>query len=321
MADEITKTSDTFSVDIINELVTAKLPNQLVLENMGALFVDVDGKIKNEGGQVLAIPTNRFPNRKWQRLSDSASLETRKIEQVAGYAPVIRRGNAYAIKDIAELSASTFKQKTLNQSVADGMSVEVAMNMQQLGFLVLNGAIRGSGLNNVYDAGGNISVDAIIQSKKLLGDNGRNLKYAAFHSAQVAKLVADGVVEFKDAQTELGLIAVTGRIPTVAGVIIYETDDVPFDSATGKYTGFLFSDNSIYLGFQKDFNLEKERDTLAKADIISYDINFVYAPLGISYKNTAPNNPEDADLADPNNWELYYELSKQVGIVALESVE
>jgi hypothetical protein len=52
---------------------------------------------------------------------------------------------------------------------------------------------------------------------------------------------------------------------------------------------------------------------------MSYDINFIYAPLGISWKTTAPLNPSDTDLADPNNWELYYELSKNVTVVGIET--
>lgn len=318
MADEQVKLSDIIDPEVVGELVATQFPNELVLAQTGAMIVDENPNIKSEGGQRLLIPKWKLGNRTWQRLTDSTSLESRKIQAASGYGVVVRRGNAYAVRDLATIVSA----QDPNLEISGSLSAEVAVNMQSTFFTVLEGAATALGTSNIFDATAEttktMTVENIVKAKAKLGDKQNTLSVLVCHSKQFSDLFLQGVVEYKNAQNQLGLASITGDLPTVAGLIIAVTDDVPVTAGSpNTYDAFLLGKGALYLGYQRDFNFETDRDITAKLNIMSYDLHFLPMLNGTSYKDGSPLNPADADLISSANWELFYDNAKSVKAVKL----
>lgn len=308
-----TKIADIIDPEIVAELVATQYADASVLLTSGAVRTDTNGQIK-EGGQRILIPRWNRASAAWQELSESTSLTTKKVTAASEYGVVVRRGDAFSVLDTAKIVSA----QDPNAELARQISMDVGYNVDSTFISLLKGAIPTATNQYDYSGTGTIVEDAVMTAKGKAGDKMGELKVFACHSKVYTDLLKRNVVQFKDAQNDLGLTILTGQIPTYLGMIVLVSDKLTVVSGTPtKYHSLLLGMEALYNGVQSDFNLEMDRDILAKEDLISYDIHFVPHLVGMSWKSTSPLNPTDANIETAGNWELKASSAKLVRAIRL----
>jgi len=157
------------------------------------------------------------------------------------------------------------------------------------------------------------AVDAIYK----LGDNADKLTGFAMHSATVAKLTKDDLIE---------TIPPSEGKPAVRmflGKPVIVDDSLPVNTDTGVYTTYIFGAGAFGWGEGgAPVPVETARDALAGDDILVHRRHFILHPRGVAFKNADLSDgkggtnatPSNGNLADPQNWERVYE-PKNVRIV------
>jgi len=151
------------------------------------------------------------------------------------------------------------------------------------------------------------AVDAIYK----LGDNADKLTGFAMHSATVAKLTKDDLIE--TIPPSEGKPAVR----TFLGKPVVVDDSLPVDTGTGVYTTYIFGAGAFGWGEGgAPVPVETARDALAGDDILIHRRHFILHPRGVAFQNAVVTGatPSNAELATYTNWKRVYE-SKNVRIV------
>jgi hypothetical protein len=149
------------------------------------------------------------------------------------------------------------------------------------------------------------AVDAIYK----LGDNADKLTGFAMHSATVAKLTKDDLIE--TIPPSEGKPAVR----TFLGKPVVVDDSLPNNN--GVYTTYIFGAGAFGWGEGgAPVPVETARDALAGDDILVHRRHFILHPRGVKFLNASVTGatPKNVDLANHLNWKRVYE-SKNVRIV------
>jgi len=201
---------------------------------------------------------------------------------------VIRKGGLYGVDKIVKLAGlknpmDYFAEQFSNLMLKANMETQIA---------VLTGAIPSANINN--QTGVSVS-EAIIQAtKQKLVDMASDLKYFVCHSAIYATLEAGGKITWQPASQVLPVLAGannsqvidarTGMVPTIAGMIIVQSDKCTYSSP--DYFSFLLGEKSMGLFYQQTVNFDTDRDISLKEDYISPDFDFVMPVYGVDYTKT-----------------------------------
>jgi hypothetical protein len=149
------------------------------------------------------------------------------------------------------------------------------------------------------------AVDAIYK----LGDNADKLTGFAMHSATVAKLTKDDLIE--TIPPSEGKPAVR----TFLGKPVVVDDGLPNDN--GVYTTYIFGAGAFGWGEGgAPVPVETARDALAGDDILIHRRHFILHPRGVAFQNAVMDGatPSNDELANPLYWKRVYE-PKNVRIV------
>jgi hypothetical protein len=152
--------------------------------------------------------------------------------------------------------------------------------------------------------GGNTFIDAVQK----MGDAKDSLTAIVMHSAVEAYLAKQQLIEYVQ---EAGQSI---RIPTFLGKRVIVDDAMPFDTATGTASAYLFGSGALAWGNGSHPNIigtEVDRDSLASSGedfLINRNI-FILHPRGVKFTEAAVTDvfPTNAELANGSNWELVYE--------------
>jgi hypothetical protein len=149
------------------------------------------------------------------------------------------------------------------------------------------------------------TVDALYK----LGDANQRLTGFAMHSATVAKLTKDDLIE---------TIPGSEGKPTIKYFLskpVVEDDGLPVSS--GVYTTYIFGAGAFGWGEGgAPVPTETARDALSGDDILVNRRHFILHPRGVAFQNNQVSGPtpSNTELADYRNWVRVYE-SKNVRIV------
>ena len=150
-------------------------------------------------------------------------------------------------------------------------------------------------------------MDAIYK----LGDSADKLTGFAMHSATVAKLTKDDLIEtIRPSEGKPAVKLFLGK-PVIVD------DGLPVVTETGIYTTYIFGAGAFGWGEgSAPVPTETARDALAGDDILIHRRHFLLHPRGVRFKNAsvAGATPSNAELAKPANWVRVYE-PKNVRIV------
>lgn len=173
-----------------------------------------------------------------------------------------------------------------------------------------------------------LTAATIMRAKNKLGERGSALTVLAAHSAVINYLSVIGMLTFSTSSLSTGGavtwggggVGITSTDMTAFGGFRVVMDDMlepTIDGTNGdKYPVYLFAPGVIRQGIQRDFRIRYGENILSFQDVLAADWHGGMGIMGVSW-NSADDNPEDADLADPANWTLAYDTPKLVPAVKM----
>ena len=272
-------------------------------------------RLASSGGKLINMPFWEDLTGDDEVLSDTDALTVGKITAAQDVAALLTRGRAWSVNDLAKALSGDDPMAAIGDLVAaywarrfnviliktlDGIfghdDTEMDTNQHDIS--------AGAGEAAVIDA--RTAVDAIYK----LGDNADKLTGFAMHSATVAKLTKDDLIE--TIPPSEGKPAVR----TFLGKPVVVDDGLPV-SGDGVYTTYIFGAGAFGWGEGgAPVPVETARDALAGDDILIHRRHFILHPRGVAFQNAsvAGATPSNIELTNYQNWKRVYE-PKNVRIV------
>jgi hypothetical protein len=256
-----------------------------------------------KGGTTVAMPFWKDLTGAEEVLSDVVPLGVDKITTGQDIAVLHARGKAWGVNDLAEALSGDDPMEQIGALVGDFWQ----RRWQALLISTLQGVFASASMaGNVHDISAAAAPDNIISANTIvdamykLGDASQRLTAFAMHSATVAVLVKQQLIDFQlDAEGK-------PTLPFYMGKRVIEDDGMPVNA--GVYTSYLFGAGAIgYADGGAPTPTETDRDSLAGEDILINRRHFVMHPRGIAWVGTATGvSPTNAELAIGTNWNRRY---------------
>jgi hypothetical protein len=315
----VTKTiiSDVIVPEVFNPYVIQRTAELSAFYQSGiiARTPELD-RLASSGGKLLNMPFWEDLTGADEVLSDSTALTVGKIGSDKDVATLLARGRAWSVNDLAKALSGDDPMAAIGDLVADYW----ARRFQTILIKTLDGVFGNTATQmdtNKHDISGapDAEDDDVISAKTAvdaiykLGDNADKLTGFAMHSATVAKLTKDDLIE---------TIPPSEGKPAVRmflGKPVIVDDSLPVSN--GVYTTYIFGAGAFGWGEGgAPVPVETARDALAGDDILVHRRHFILHPRGVAFQNTVVTGatPSNDELANPQNWKRVYE-SKNVRIV------
>ena len=315
----VTKTiiSDVIVPEVFNPYVIQRTAELSAFYQSGiiARTPELD-RLASSGGKLLNMPFWEDLTGDDEVLSDSTALTVGKITADQDVAALLTRGRAWSVNDLAKALSGDDPMAAIGDLVAEYW----ARRSQAILIKILDGIFSHAttGMDtNKHDISGSATAedDDVISAKTAvdaiykLGDNADKLTGFAMHSATVAKLTKDDLIE---------TIPPSEGKPAVRmflGKPVIVDDSLPVSN--GVYTTYIFGAGAFGWGEGgAPVPVETARDALAGDDILVHRRHFILHPRGVAFQNTVVTGatPSNDELANPQNWKRVYE-PKNVRIV------
>lgn len=264
-----------------------------------------------KGGTAIAMPFWKDLTGAEEILSDTTPLGVDKITSAQDIAVIHARGKAWGVNDLAKALSGDDPMAEIGNLVADFW----ARRWQVMLISILKGIFASGDLaSNISDISGAtgdaavISGDTTVDALYKLGDASNRLTGFAMHSATVATLVKQGLIDFvNDAEGN-------PTLPQYMGKVVIEDDSMPVTS--GVYTSYLFGQGALGYGEgNAPVPTETDRDSLQGEDILINRRHFVLHPRGMAWIGTPTGvSPTNLELETGANWDRRYD-AKNIRIV------
>jgi len=269
-------------------------------------------------------------------MTESTQLTPDKITADKQIAVVLHRARAYEERDLAGLAAGSDPMAAIGMKVADYVA-----NQRQKDLLAclqgVFGTVHSTSNSAAFfdltvdgatgDTPSSLSPSTVARVKNKLGDHGDKLTAMCIHSSVYYDLLERRSLDFvlddsaqKDSDASQGSITPAfmpgiSRIPYFCDLRVVVSDDVNKNGSgsSTEYAAYFFTEGAIAAGTQMGFRLETDRDIMAKADAMSFDLHYIYHPIGSSWTAGTTVNPTRAQLRTVGNWEKVYD-TKNIGI-------
>ena len=315
---------------VITDVIVPEVFNPYVIERTAELSAfyqsgiiartpELD-RLASSGGRLLNMPFWEDLDGDDEVLSDTTALTVDKITAKQDVAALLTRGKAWSVNDLAKALSGDDPMAAIGDLVAEYW----ARRFQVILIKTLDGIFGDNATEmdtNKHDISSETGDAAVIDAKTAvdaiykLGDNADKLTGFAMHSATVAKLTKDDLIE--TIPPSEGKPAVR----TFLGKPVVVDDSLP--NANGVYTTYIFGAGAFGWGEGgAPVPVETARDALAGDDILIHRRHFILHPRGVAFKNANLNDgsggtnatPSNDNLANSLNWERVYE-PKNVRIV------
>lgn len=312
---------------IISDVIVPEVFNPYVIERTAELSAfyqsgiiarnpELD-RLASSGGKLLNMPFWEDLTGDDEVLSDRTALTVGKIGSDKDVAALLARGRAWSVNDLAKALSGDDPMAAIGDLVA----AYWARRFQAILIKTLDGIFghEDTEMNtNQHDISGAqtaedddvISAKTAVDAIYKLGDNADKLTGFAMHSATVAKLTKDDLIE---------TIPPSEGKPAVRmflGKPVVVDDGLPVSN--GVYTTYIFGAGAFGWGEGgAPVPTETARDALAGDDILIHRRHFILHPRGVAFQNDSSivgPTPSNDDLANYRNWKRVYE-SKNVRIV------
>jgi len=316
---EVTKTiiTDVIVPEVFNPYVIQRTAELSAFYQSGiiARTPELD-RLASSGGKLINMPFWEDLDGDDEVISDTDALTVGKIEAGQDVAALLTRGKAWSVNDLAKALSGDDPMAAIGNLVADYW----ARRFQVILIKTLDGIFgnTATGMDyNKHDISGTptakdadvISAKTAVDAIYKLGDNANKLTGFAMHSATVAKLAKDDLIEYiKPSEGE-------PEVPYFLGKRVVVDDGLPVSN--GVYTTYIFGQGAFGWGEGgAPKPTETGRDILAGDDILVSRRHFILHPRGVAFKNAsvAGATPSNTELANFANWERVYE-PKNVRIV------
>lgn len=315
----VTKTiiSDVIVPEVFNPYVIQRTAELSAFYQSGiiARTPELD-RLASSGGKLINMPFWEDLTGADEVLSDTEALTVGKITAAQDVAALLARGRAWSVNDLAKALSGDDPMAAIGDLVA----AYWARRFQAILISILDGIFSHAttGMDtNKHDISGapDAEDDDVISAKTAvdaiykLGDNADKLTGFAMHSATVAKLTKDDLIE---------TIPPSEGKPAVRmflGKPVIVDDSLPVSN--GVYTTYIFGAGAFGWGEGgAPVPVETARDALAGDDILIHRRHFILHPRGVAFQNAVVTGatPSNDELANPQNWRRVYE-PKNVRIV------
>lgn len=265
--------------------------------------------LASSAGRTVNMPYWNDLSGNSEVLSDSSALTPATINAGQDVAVILRRGKAWSSNDLAGNLAGSDPMGAIGNMVASFW----ARDMQKTTIKLLSGVFAASSMaNNVSDisagsgAAAVISASSFIDAAYRLGDNETSITAVVMHSATMALLAKQDLIQFVSAS---GMVT---KVPTYLGKRVIIDDGCPVSG--GVYTTYLFGEGAIALGNGNPVDFvptETDRDSLAGNDILINRKTTILHPRGVAWSGApAGSSPTNDELATGTNWTRVYDPKK-----------
>lgn len=311
---------------IISDVIVPEVFNPYVIERTAKLSAFYQSGIiartpaldvlASSGGKLVNMPFWEDLTGDDEVLSDSTALTVGKIGSDKDVAALLARGRAWSVNDLAKALSGDDPMAAIGDLVAAYWARRFqAILIKTLDGIFGNNATLMTG--NKHDISGSptakdddvISAKTAVDAIYKLGDNADKLTGFAMHSATVAKLAKDDLIEYIKPSEG------AAEVPYFLGKRVVVDDGLPVSS--GVYTTYIFGAGAFGWGEGgAPVPTETARDALAGDDILVHRRHFILHPRGVAFQNASVSGatPSNAELANYENWKRVYE-SKNVRIV------
>jgi hypothetical protein len=272
--------------------------------------------LARSGGRLLNMPFWEDLTGDDEVLSDTTALTPGKIEAEQDVAALLMRGKAWSVNDLAKALSGDDPMAAIGDLVAGYWARRFnAILIKTLSGIFGNSATEMD--DNIHDITSQtavadadvISAATAVDAIYKLGDSADKLTGFAMHSATVAKLAKDNLIEYiKPSEGD-------PEVPYFLGKRVVVDDSLP--NAGGVYATYIFGAGAFGWGEgAAPVPTETGRDILAGDDILVHRRHFILHPRGVAFQDdqVSGSSPSNTELADYRNWERVYE-SKNVRIV------
>ena len=315
----------TVTKTIISDVIVPSVFNPYVVERTAELSAFYQSGIierseqldtlARAGGKLINMPYWKDLDGADEVLDDEGALTVGKISASKDVAALLARGRAWSVNDLAKALSGDDPMAAIGDLVA----AYWARRFQAILIATLAGIFGDSATgmdDNIHDisaegtaATRSIAAGTTVDALYKLGDANQRLTGFAMHSATVAKLTKDDLIE---------TIPGSEGKPTIKYFLskpIVEDDGLPVSE--GVYTTYIFGQGAFGWGEgAAPVPTETYRDSLAGDDILINRRHFILHPRGVAFKNASVDGatPSNTELANYQNWERVYE-PKNVRIV------
>ena len=311
---------------IISDVIVPAVFNPYVIERTAELSAFYQSGIiartpaldalASSGGKLVNMPFWEDLTGNDEVLSDKTALTVGKIKAGQDVAALLARGRAWSVNDLAKALSGDDPMAAIGDLVA----AYWARRFQAILIETLNGIFGNAATlmnTNQHDISGAptaedddvISAKTAVDAIYKLGDSADKLTGFAMHSATVAKLAKDDLIEY--IKPSEGAV----EVPYFLGKRVVVDDGLP--NADGVYTTYIFGAGAFGWGEGgAPVPTETARDALSGDDILVNRRHFILHPRGVAFQNKQVSGatPSNTELADYLNWKRVYE-AKNVRIV------
>ena len=310
-----TKIADVIVPEVFNPYVIERTAELSAFYQSGIIARNPElDRLASSGGRLINMPFWEDLEGDDEVLSDTDPLTVGKITAGQDVAALLMRGRAWSVNDLAKALSGDDPMAAIGDLVAEYW----ARRFQAILIKTLDGVFGDTATQmdtNKHDISSEVGDAAVIDAKTAvdaiykLGDNADKLTGFAMHSATVAKLTKDDLIE--TIPPSEGKPAVK----TFLGKPVVVDDSLPNDN--GVYTTYIFGAGAFGWGEGgAPVPVETARDALAGDDILVHRRHFILHPRGVAFQNAsvAGATPSNDELANYLNWKRVYE-PKNVRIV------
>lgn len=312
----MTRIADVIVPEVFNPYVVQKTAELSALVSSGIIVPNPElDRLATAGGRLINMPYWNDLSGDDEVLSDSDPLTPGKITAGQDVAVLLMRGKAWAANDLAKALSGDDPMGAIGDLVAQYW----ARRQQTILLSILGGVFSAASMSgNLHDISAEAGAAAVIDGStfvdatRKLGDAHEKLTAVMMHSATVAKLTKDDLIEYlPDSEGK-------PTIKVFLGKRIIEDDGCPVDA--GVYTTYLFGEGAIGYGEgSAPVPTETDRDSLQGDDILINRRHFILHPRGVKFTDTsvAGASPTNTELATATNWLRVYD-NKNIRIVAFK---
>ena len=317
-AGEPTKTiiSDVIVPEVFNPYVIERTAELSAFYQSGIIARNPElDRLASSGGKLINMPFWEDLTGDDEVLSDKTALTVGKIGAGQDVAALLARGRAWSVNDLAKALSGDDPMAAIGDLVA----AYWARRFQTILIKTLDGIFGHDDTEmntNQHDISAGVGEAAVIDARTAvdaiykLGDNADKLTGFAMHSATVAKLAKDDLIEYiKPSEGSV-------EVPYFLGKRVVVDDGLPVSD--GVYTTYIFGAGAFGWGEGgAPVPTETARDALSGDDILVNRRHFILHPRGVAFQNDPSivgPTPSNDELADYRNWKRVYE-PKNVRIV------
>lgn len=269
----VTAIADIINPEVLADQVAAKFPNKLALGNTGLVAVNTTFP--------LGSPGTHFTIPFWKRMTgfadmtEGVALVPNKVSAAKEQAIVQRGGGAWEVYDTAQLVSIPNPVEEISNQLSEVSAIYVDDALLAAANNTPN-TLDASG--TTYNTAGTMELDVLTDALiGKMGDNYANLianGMIVMHSKVYGDLLKLGYIQ-NQYQSGMNLVS-QGLVPTLLGLPIHVSDraTTAVVSTVTYYTTFVVGPGALGLFYQRNVNVEMDRDILLKADVISADVHF-----------------------------------------------